>query len=424
LGIRGERWLVFAVLVAAVAAAGLTGPMRAAAGVVASSVPVSLSSTGAQGSGSSCCGVVSGDGSLVAFNSVATNLVAHDTNGVQDVFVRDVAGAKTRRISVSSDGAQANGPSRIDDISSDGRYIVFRSAATNLVPRDTNHHVDVFVRDLTAATTRRVTNTRKGVQGKIDAGRASISANGDFVIFRESYGSSCGSYGVYVKDRLSGTLSLISRKSNGAPMCLLHTPCGRAGRVSGGRISDDGQIATFQRHDEASDCTAAPGVFLRDRTTGRTHTFDSFSREQDLSPSGRYVVFASGVVGEGQDLFLRDRVTKTTTQLTGSDTQPPSGVSSHARISDDGAFVAFQSTASDLVFGDTNKRTDVFLLDVLGATTTRLSVTPGGNQLGRMSTRPSISADGRFVAFDSSAGNIVISDANQHRDVFLRGPLR
>jgi len=418
----GERWLVFAVLAAAVAAAGLTGSTRAAAGVVASSVPVSLSSAGAQGSGSSCCGVVSGDGSLVAFNSVATNLVAHDTNGVQDVFVRDVVGATTRRISVSSDNAQANGPSRIDDISSDGRYVVFRSAATNLVPRDTNHHVDVFVRDLTAATTRRVTNTRKGVQGKMDAGIASISANGDFVIFRESYGSSCGSYGVYVKDRLSGTLRLISRKSNGAPMCLHDTPCGRTGRVSGGRISDDGQTATFQRHEEASDCTALPIAFLRDRTTGRTHTFDSFSREQDLSPSGRFVVVASGL--DGQDLFLRDRVTKTTTQLTGSDTQPPSGVSSHARISDDGAFVTFQSTASDLVSADTNKRTDVFLHDVLGATTTRLSVTPGGTQLSRMSIRPSISADGRFVAFDSSAGNIILGDANRHRDVFLSGPLR
>ena len=421
MGIRGERWLVFAVLVAG---AGLAGPMQAAAGVVASTVPVSLSSAGAQGGDSSCCGVVSGDGSLVAFNSVATNLVAHDTNGVQDVFVRDVAGAKTRRVSVSSDGAQANGPSRIDDISSDGRFIVFRSAASNLVPRDTNHHVDVFVRDLTAGTTRRVTNTRKGVQGKMDAGQASISANGDFVIFRESYGSSCGSYGVYVKNRLSGRLRLISRTSNGAPMCLFNTPCGRTGRVSGGRISDDGQIATFQRLDKSSDCTAAPVAFLRDRATGRTRALGGFSREQDLSPSGRYVVFALVLPFQGQDLFLRDRLTKTTTQMTGSTTKPPSGFSSHARISDDGALVTFQSTASNLVSGDTNKRTDVFLHDVLGATTTRLSVTPVGNQLGRMSNRPSISADGRFVAFDSSAGNIVTGDANQHRDVFLRGPLR
>jgi len=418
-----RRWRpVIAALVAATAAAGSAAPKQAAAGVAASSVMVSLSSSGAQGNGSSCCGVVSADGNLVAFDSVATNLVAHDTNGAQDVFVRDVAGAKTRRVSVSSDGAQANGPSRIDDISSDGRYIVFRSAATNLVPRDTNHHVDVFVRDLTTATTRRVTNTRKGVQGKTDAGHASISANGHFVIFRENYGSQCGSYGVYVKDRLSGRLSLISRKSNGAPMCLLATPCGRANRVAGGRISDDGQIATFQRHDKSSDCTAAPIAFLRDRTTGRTHTFDVFSREQDLSPSGRYVLFASGF--DGQDLFLRDRLTKTTTELTGSTSQPPSGVSSHARISDDGALVTFQSTAPNLVPADTNKRTDVFLHDVLGATTTRLSVTPGGNQLVRASTRPSVSPDGRFVTFDSSAANIVIGDANQHRDVFLRGPLR
>lgn len=205
-------------------------------------------------------------------------------------------------------------------------------------------------------------------------------------------------------------------------MCLLDTPCGRAGRVSGGRISDDGQIATFQRYDKASDCTAVPVAFCATaQPAALTHSTAS-AANKNLSPSGRYVVIASGF--DGQDLFLRDRVTKTTTQLTGSNTQPPSGVSSRARISDDGAFVTFQSTASDLVSGDTNKRTDVFLYDVLGATTTRLSVTPGGTQLSRMSTSPSISADGRFVAFDSSAGNIVVGDANQHRDVFLRGPLR
>ena len=387
------------------------------------SARVSVSSSGAQANGASCCGVVSGGGRFVAFDSFASNLSVHpDTNGMRDVFVRDRVAGTTRRVSVSSLGTQSNGPSSVAAISADGRYVVFRSAATDLVHQDTNHHVDVFVRDLATGRTTRVSDTPSGVQGTTDAGRASISGNGRFVIFREAYGTACGTYGVFVKDRSAHTLKLVSRTSNGSPMCLFPTPCGAVGRVTGGHITDDGHIVTFELHGADSDCTPHPDAVVRDRAAGHTHVFDGYTVEQDISPDGRFVAYADGV--GGRDVFLRDRVAKTTIEVTGSDTEPPSGISAPATVSDDGALVAFDSTAPDLIAGDTNGVVDVFLRDVAGATTARLSVTPTGGQLTAPSVGAAISADGRHVVFDSRAGRIIGGDSNNVRDVFIRGPLR
>jgi len=384
---------------------------------------VSVSSSGAQANGTSCCGVVSGDARFVAFDSSASNLSIHpDTNGVQDVFVRDRIAGTTRRVSVSSLGEQANGPSWVDAISADGRYVVFRSAATDLVRHDMNHHLDVFVRDLATGHTKRVSDTPSGAQGTTDAGRGSISANGRFVIFREAYGSACGAYGVFVKDRSAHTLKLVSRKSNGSPMCLFPTPCGAIGRVTGGHVSNDGHIVTFEIHSADDDCTPHPDAVVRDRAAGHTHVYDGYTVEQDISPDGRFVAYASGF--GGRDVFMRDRVSKTTIQVTGSPTQPPSGISAPATVSDDGALVAFDSTAPDLVAGDTNGVVDVFLRDVAGATTTRLSVTQTGGELTAPSMGAAISADGRYVVFDSVARRIIPADTNNRRDVFIRGPLR
>ena len=290
------------------------------------SARVSVSSSGAQANGASCCGVVSGGGQFVAFDSFASNLSIHsDTNGTRDVFVRDRVAGTTRRVSVSSLGAQSNGPSWVDAISADGRYVVFRSAATDLVHHDTNHHVDVFVRDLATGRTTRVSDTPSGVQGTTDAGRASISANARFVIFREAYGTACGTYGVFVKDRSAHTLKLVSRNSNGSPMCRFPTPCGALGRVTGGHVTNNGHIVTFELHSADSDCTPHPDAVVRDRAAGQTHVFDGYTVEQDISPDGRFVAYTDGF--GGRDVFLRDRVAKTTIEVTGSPTQPPSGIS-------------------------------------------------------------------------------------------------
>src|SRR4029079_1646625 len=96
------------------------------------------------------------DGHLVAFWSSASNLVPNDTNGVNDVFVRDRLTNTTTRVSIDSSGVEGNGPSTDPAFSADGRYVAFQSAATNLVPNDTNGKIDVFVRDLQLGVTLRV----------------------------------------------------------------------------------------------------------------------------------------------------------------------------------------------------------------------------------------------------------------------------
>jgi Tol biopolymer transport system component len=111
------------------------------------STRTSVSSSGAQGNGASVGGPLSADGRVSTFTSVASNLVAGDTNRVQDVFVRDRSRALTTRISVGPRGRQANGESDVPAVSADGRYVAFQSDATNLVPADTNGRLDVFVRD-------------------------------------------------------------------------------------------------------------------------------------------------------------------------------------------------------------------------------------------------------------------------------------
>src|SRR5262249_21079352 len=123
------------------------------------------------------------DGRFVAFLSYASNLVPGDTNGRPDMFVRDRLNDTTERVSVSSAGVQANGDSFEPSISADGRFVSFISYATNLVPGDTNGHVDVFVRDRLAGVTERISVSSTGAQGNDDSLSSSTSADGHFVAF-------------------------------------------------------------------------------------------------------------------------------------------------------------------------------------------------------------------------------------------------
>lgn len=151
---------------------------------------ISVSSTGRRGDGSSREPSISANGRYVVFNSAADTLVPGDTNQAEDVFIRDVKNHTTHRISVSSSGAQANNSSFLPQISSDGRYVVFESSATNLVPSDTNGVPDIFIRDRVAKTTTRVSLTATGGQADnsssgFDAGASFpyISADGRYVTF-------------------------------------------------------------------------------------------------------------------------------------------------------------------------------------------------------------------------------------------------
>ena len=341
-------------------------------------VLVSVSSTGAAGDDGSLVPSISADGRYVSFYSVASTLVPGDTNGGFDVFVRDLRGRTTTRVSVSSSGTQANDWSFDHAISANGRYVTYYSYASNLVPGDSNGVSDVFVHDRRTGTTTRVSVSDAGAQGNAESRYPSISANGRYVGFG------------------SPASNLVPDDTNGAFDVFVHDL--RTGTTTRVSVSDAG-------------------------VQGNAESF-----ETAVSATGRYVAFTSSastlVPGDTNftyDVFLRDRHTATTVLVSVSSTGVQGEVySSDPAISATGRYVTFTSVASTLVPGDTNGFSDVFVRDLRGQTTTRVSVSSTGTQAGNASFDPAISADGRYVAFTSDASDLVPGDTNGFSDVFVR----
>jgi Tol biopolymer transport system component len=328
---------------------------------------------------------ISGDGRLVAFESGASNLVASDTNQVTDIFVRDLVSGSTRRVSVSTRGGQGNNFSDEPAISADGRYVAFESAASNLVPGDTNGVKDIFVRDLARDTTRRVSLSGKGLQGNDYSDVPAISANGRYVAFESAAsnlvpGDTNGDTDVFVRDLVAGTTKRISLSTGGQQGNDNSSVYGSPS------ISADGRIVAFESEATnlvAGDTNHALDVFVHDVSTGKTV---------------RVSVTTSGAqAGNGY-----------------------STVSGAPVLSADGRYVAFFSAATNLVAQDTNHVTDVFVHGLTSGTTRRVSVTSSGAQANAYSDEPAISGDGRVIAFESLAGNLVPGDTNRHDDVFIR----
>ena len=328
---------------------------------------------------------VSEDGRYVAFTSEAPNLVPLDTNDQHDVFVRDQVSNTTTRVSVTSGGANqdlsCNGGSYAPSISAEGRYVAFESTATNIVPGDTNSAQDVFVRDLAAGTTKRVSVGPGGIQGNDGSSGASISADGRylaFVSFAENIvpGDSNGNLDVFVRDLVAGTTERVSVSSAGEQAQPVD---GSDVGSRGARISADGRYVTFASKAPtlvSGDTNAAEDVFVRDlvaSTTTRVSVSSSETQSEDgsspaISADGRFVAFSSLasdlVPGDTafRDIFLRDRVEGTTIRVSVT----PSGAQSDGNsetltISPDGHHVAWVSDATNLVAGDTNGAYDVFV---------------------------------------------------------------
>jgi Tol biopolymer transport system component len=396
---------------------------------------VSVASDGAQGNSGSWCPSISADGRYVAFQSYASNLVPGDTNGVLDVFVHDRLTGQTTRVSVASDGTQGNGDSGCPSISADGRYVAFASLASNLVPGDTNGTWDVFVHDRLTGQTTRVSVASDGAQGNSGSWCPSISADGRYVAF-QSYASNLvpgdtnGVLDVFVHDRLTGQTTRVSVASDGAQ---------GNGDSECPSISADGRYVAFQSYASnlvPGDTNLVRDIFVHDRLTGQTTRVsvasdgtqgNDHSRFPSISADGRYVAFASlasnlvpGDTNGKQDIFVHDRLTGQTTRVSvASGGAQGNGDSEFPSISADGRYVAFQSYASNLVPGDTNLVPDIFVHDRLTGQTTRVSVASDGTQGDSYSFGSSISADGRYVAFASYASNLVPGDANGDIDVFI-----
>ena len=408
---------------------------------------VSVASDGTQGNSSSWLSSISANGRFVAFLSWASNLVPDDTNGYCDVFVHDRQTGTTTRVSVASDGTQGNGSSQACTISSDGRFVAFYSAASNLVRDDTNGFIDIFVHDRQTGGTSRVSVASDGTQSNGDSYAPSISADGRFVTFEsEAFnlvpGDTNGCRDVFVHDRQTGVTTRVSVTSNGTQST------GASGTAS---LSADGRFVAFRSWASnlvPGDTNAYSDIFVHDRETGVTTRVSvasdgtqgsGESRRPSVSADGRFVAFlswASNLVPDDTngavDVFVAEWRGRSCDQLAApsltrisvaSDGSQSNGFSARSSISADGRYVAFYSAATNLVLDDTNGCFDVFIHDRLMRATTRVSVASDGTQGNDKSWHPSISADGRFVAFSSLASNLVPDDTNGVQDIFVHDRL-
>ena len=410
------------VVAVAVVAIGVVAPGMARAAVA--TTPVSVAHGAAHtGNGPSSGAVVSADGRFVAFSSRASNLVAGDTNGLRDAFVRDLVTSKTRLMSDPPGQAQANGTSHVVDISADGRFVLFLSDATNLSPprvggrEDRNDAQDAFVRDRSTGRTELVSIGRHNVQAISDVRDASLSGNGRFVAFTARFQRGCGGYGVWVRDRSRGTTTLVSRRNNGPRSAGIPH---RGGVVTHGLVSNNGQIVAFDLSAGVSDGSVT-SLVRRARPCGSpSHFRRRFENHvQDLTSNGRFVAFTTHDIGGTTGIDLRDRQLHTTTEVVRLVLLQPRA-SGGAHVSDDGRFVGFWSEVGNLVGGDTNRVADVFVSDLQAHTTVRASVASDGSQLRRPSHGGALTADGQAAVFWTEAGRTAGADANGADDVFLR----
>ncbi|MCQ4163523.1 Ig-like domain repeat protein [Tahibacter harae] len=440
---------------------------------------------------------LSADGRFVVFSSSATDLVGDDTNGVEDVFVRDQLNGGLRRVSVTAAGAQGNGASRLPAISADGRFVSFESQASNFFPGDSNDK-DVFVKDLYSGALVRATTRADGsapttpeLAFATTALRSSLSADGRFVAFATyrllAPGDTNGRVDTYVKDLATGALDLVSSNSADQPgdnhsqfpaisadgrYVAYNSTAGnlvpnfpangllnrvfvkdRQTRVSSlasaladGTVADgacgdypaisaDGRYVAFQ-----CSATNLPAliwngerVFVKDMSSGAIELAASSitysnSRTPSLSADGRYVVFQTGInASPGYvAVVVKDRQSGQLVNqhvLPGStpaqEDQVPWETRMWPSISADGRYVAYQSVSAAIAPPDNNAAADVFVRDRVAGLTQRASGAYFGLRNDGDSDNAAISRDGSIAVYDSFSSRLIDGDANGQRDVFV-----
>lgn len=435
-------------MLAAAVAAGLLVPATVAlAGPSPQrTVRVRLAATG-NPDGASSQPSLSADARRVAFASRATNLIPFDGNAnVSDVFVYDQGTSAVELVSAGPNGQPADGSSYQPVMSGDGAHVVFTSRASNLVPDDRNGESDVFVLGPEGGVVR-VSVDDDGREGSGPSYEPDISDDGRYVVFTSNANDlvqtdSNGQADVFVRDLVAGTTRLVSVARGDDDSA--------DGESSAPAISPDGGFVSFSS--DAPDITAGDrnkhqDVFMRNRGSGRTQLISAargrggqnrgieggFAAVSDVSTNGRFVAFESDATNlvrrdrnRRRDIFLRDTKHRSTRRISLSTTnEEGSGASVLPTITPNGRFVAFASRADDLVAKNA-QGLDVFVRDIRGGSTVLADVTSLGRPRSRELRkgiepgRPSLSADAGTVAFVSSASNLAGGDTNGLADVFLR----
>lgn len=338
--------------------------------------PVSLSMTGGSPDGFCSAPAVSADGRYVVYSTAAADVVPDDTNSAFDVVRRDMLSGETTCVSSSLAGVPAGGDSHSPSVSADGRYVAFVSSAPDLVPGDTGRADDVFVRDMMTGTTMRISTQPGGGEAQADSSAPSISADGSKVAFA------------------SRAASLVASDTNGsADVFVWSRASAEIARAS---------VSSSER--EANGSSFAPVI----SGDGTKIAFESVA--------GNLV---GGDVNGARDVFVRDLVAGTTTRASVGSRGAANREAREPSISSDGRRVAFSSAASNLVSGDTNGVADIFVRDLVSKSTSRINRAPKGVQANGTSGAPAMAADGVHVTYDSSASNLAAFDTNRRTDVFL-----
>ncbi|HET9482759.1 MAG TPA: hypothetical protein VFO79_02280 [Xanthomonadales bacterium] len=371
-----------------------------------------------QANGHSSGPSISGNGRFIAFESDASNLAAQDTDRAIDVFVRDRQLETTTLVSASTTGGGASGQSYSARLSNDGSLVAFESTATDLVPDDTNGEADVFVRALPLGQTTRVSVAAAPLPARVNGfmAKSSVSHDGRFVAYESTATNLVLPRGfgtkIYVTDRATRVTKRVDVASDGTGAASIGSF-----RPS---LSADGRYVVF----DTDATNLAPGdtspdtdVFRHDVVTGATtKVSDQGGVDGDISNDGRFVLYS----GEfGGALTLWDGSTGTRSNI-GPGGTPVTGFD--PALSGDARYVAF-ATTSAIDPADTTFDSDIVVLDRANGVFEYASVTNAGAFGNNDSYRPAISDDGRYVVFESYATNFAPESGFSDIDIFVRDRL-
>lgn len=407
---------VTAVVTAAAGVIAVASPAHAAG----ATTRVSSSSAGVAGDQVSEVPAVTADGRYVTFSSAADNLVPGDTDFAEDAFIRDRTTGTTERVSVATDGTQPHYASLRAKPSADGRYVVFDSFAPNLVAGDTNGLTDVFLRDRQARTTVRVSLGAGGSQAGGSSWGAAMSPDGRFIAYTSDAadlvpGDTNGYADVFLLDRQTGTVKLVSTSGAGAQ---------GNGVSENPQISADGRYVAFESGATdlvPGDTDNAMDVFVKDTTTGAVQLvsvtkagkeFESGGSTGDgtdmsMSADGRYVTFVGQTTNVVAQLYVRDRTAATTTLVstaTGTGGKPGNYATFSGSISPDGHYAAFNTGSTNIVAG-APPYFNTYVRDLTAGTTTLASLTWTGAPITESTGEQAMSNAG--VCFQAYAANVV-----------------
>ncbi|WP_201830396.1 PD40 domain-containing protein [Microvirga zambiensis] len=396
---------------------------------------ISLGEGGVTANGSSIDPQISADGRYILFTSLASNLVYGDTNNTADIFLKDLRTGILERISTAHGGAQANGTSIDASISGDGRYIVFRSNAPNLVHGDNNPGEDLFRKDLSTGAVKLISTNVFGYQAEAPCENPQLSADGRYVVFDSGASSLVNNdtnngFDIFRKDIVSEQVLRLSTASNGLQA---------NGASKGAHFTPDGRYMVFQSAAtnlvtgavDPNDNNRAYDIFRKDLVTGAVERVsiagndvaDGESINARISADGRYVIFESTATNlviddtnGKRDIFRKDLVTGTIERISAFGNGQANGESRTAQFSVDGRYVIFETRATNLAAGATSSSWDILRKDLVTGGIDRFVGAGGAN--GYLANAQ-MSANGRYAVIQSDATNLVPGDGSNNVDIFL-----